>query len=127
MYDFKENRYFFVFHTYYRCTKKTPESLVQESIGNTFLFKGLRPFYFSYCNRNIFNLRPGLVVFHNQVVCGEIIEIFNLRIQLHCRCRIWCSGNQFLDYRYMSVINMAVRNHMNQFSSFHITYLGNHH
>lgn len=85
------------------------------------------PFYFSYCNRNIFNLRPGLVVFHNQVVCGEIIEIFNLRIQLHCRCRIWCSGNQFLDYRYMSVINMAVRNHMNQFSSFHITYLGNHH
>ena len=49
-----------------------------------------------------------------QIIGGEFIKILYLRIQFYCRCRIRFSGDQFFNYRNMTIINMAVCDHMNK-------------
>ena len=38
-----------------------------------------------YGNRYVFDLRSRLIVFYDEVVCGKVIEIFDLRIQGNLR------------------------------------------
>ena len=54
-------------------------------------------------------------------------SLLHIRIQFHSRCRIRCPGNQLLDNRNMSVINMTICNHMYQLTCFHVTALCDHH
>ena len=49
----------------------------------------------------------------------------NLR-QPECRCRKRLTGDQLLNQRNMSVINMCICDHMYELSDFHITYLRQH-
>ena len=68
-----------------------------------------------------------LVILHMQIIRRKPVKIFYFRIQPHLRGRQRLPDDQFLDQRDMPVIDMGIRDHMDQFPRLHIADLGNHH
>ncbi len=79
-----------------------------------------------YCHRDPFDLRAGLVIFHNKIIHGKVVKLLYVRIDSELWRRIPGSADQFLYQGDVPVVDMGVRDHMNKFPNLQTAHLGKH-
>lgn len=67
------------------------------------------------CNRNLIRKRMVLIILQPEAVLCEAVKIMNFRTHDKLRRVIGRFFYHFLHDRYVSVINVGIRNDMNQF------------
>ena len=68
-----------------------------------------------------------LIIFDNEVVSCEVVEVGDVRIQAHLWCVKGWARNQFFNNIHVAIVNVSVGNHVNKLASFHAANLCNHH